>query len=126
MRWHVVNLCLLVGIAGLMAGFQTAPVPDMALWLFWAIIAFGGSLGILLFFSVSDADVPVTLSLLNSFSGWAAAALGFTVQNMALIIAGAMVGAAGVTLAHMMCRARGRRLMSVLFGRPPLPRDRVS
>ncbi len=84
--------------------------------LFWALVATGGVLGVLLTLSIGGADMPVVIALLNSYSGLAAAATGFVINNTALIISGSLVGASGVILTQIMCKAMNRSLTNVLFG----------
>ncbi len=84
--------------------------------LFWALVAAGGVLGVLLTLSIGGADMPVVIALLNSYSGLAAAATGFVINNTALIISGSLVGASGVILTQIMCKAMNRSLTNVLFG----------
>ncbi len=84
--------------------------------LFWALVAVAGVLGVVLTFSIGGADMPVVIALLNSYSGLAAAATGFVINNTVLIISGSLVGASGIILTNIMCKAMNRSLANVLFG----------
>ncbi len=84
--------------------------------LFWVLVATSGVLGVVLTLSIGGADMPVVIALLNSYSGLAAAATGFVINNTALIISGSLVGASGIILTNIMCKAMNRSLANVLFG----------
>ncbi len=84
--------------------------------LFWVLVAISGVLGVILTLSIGGADMPVVIALLNSYSGLAAAATGFVIDNTVLIIAGSLVGASGIILTKIMCKAMNRSLANVLFG----------
>nr|WP_047165574.1 NAD(P)(+) transhydrogenase (Re/Si-specific) subunit beta [Sphingomonas sp. Y57] len=109
---HVINLGTLAAILGLIAYFVT----DDAHWVFFTITALSFVIGFLLIIPIGGADMPVVVSMLNSYSGWAAAAMGFTLHNTAMIITGALVGSSGAILSYIMCRAMNRSFISVIAG----------
>ena len=109
---HVLNLGTLVAILGLIAYFTQ----DQAPWIFWTICILAFAIGFLLIIPIGGADMPVVVSMLNSYSGWAAAAMGFTLHNSAMIITGALVGSSGAILSYIMCRAMNRSFISVIAG----------
>ena len=109
---HVINLATLAGILGLIAYFTQ----DQAPWVFFTVTLLSFAIGFLLIIPIGGADMPVVVSMLNSYSGWAAAAMGFTLHNSAMIITGALVGSSGAILSYIMCRAMNRSFISVIAG----------
>ncbi|QZA78584.1 NAD(P)(+) transhydrogenase (Re/Si-specific) subunit beta [Deefgea tanakiae] len=109
---HLVNLLLALTMVGL--GFAFYATGSQVAFL--AMVAIALALGVLLIIPIGGADMPVVVSMLNSYSGWAAAGIGFTLNNPVLIIAGACVGASGAILSYIMCKAMNRSIVSVLLG----------
>jgi NAD(P) transhydrogenase subunit beta len=109
---HVINLATLVAILGLIAYFTQ----DQSPWVFFTALGLSFAIGFLLIIPIGGADMPVVISMLNSYSGWAAAAMGFTLHNTAMIITGALVGSSGAILSYIMCKAMNRSFISVIAG----------
>jgi NAD(P) transhydrogenase subunit beta len=109
---HVINLVTLATILGLIAYFTQDQDP----WVFFTVMGLSFAIGFLLIIPIGGADMPVVISMLNSYSGWAAAAMGFTLHNSAMIITGALVGSSGAILSYIMCRAMNRSFISVIAG----------
>ena len=109
---HILNLILGVGIFILIFYLCKSQLAN----IFWAVILISFLVGILLIIPIGGADMPVVISMLNSYSGWAAAGIGFTLENTALIITGALVGSSGAILSYIMCKAMNRSFVSVILG----------
>jgi NAD(P) transhydrogenase subunit beta len=111
-RRHLLNMALGAALVILiLAFFGTASA-----FLFWMIALVALVLGVTLIIPIGGADMPVVVSMLNSYSGWAAAGIGFTLGNLALIITGALVGSSGAILSYIMCKAMNRSFISVILG----------
>ena len=109
---HMLNLLILISII-VLTYFLCATQSSN---LFWTLITISFLVGILLIIPIGGADMPVVISMLNSYSGWAAAGIGFTLENTALIITGALVGSSGAILSYIMCKGMNRSFFSVILG----------
>ncbi len=109
---HLLNLLIALVIIGFIVAFSASPDPR---W-FWAMTALAFLIGFLLIIPIGGADMPVVISMLNSYSGWAAAGIGFTLENNALVVTGALVGSSGAILSYIMCKGMNRSFISVILG----------
>jgi NAD(P) transhydrogenase subunit beta len=109
---HLLNILIFAGIVALIVFF----VMHQPIWAFWAITGLAFVFGFTLIIPIGGADMPVVVSMLNSYSGWAAAGIGFTLENTALIITGALVGSSGAILSYIMCKGMNRSFVSVILG----------
>ena len=109
---HIINIVLGLALIFFIYGFTVSQTQLD----FWVITALALLLGVLIIIPIGGADMPVVISMLNSYSGWAAAGIGFTLGNSALIITGALVGSSGAILSYIMCHAMNRSFISVIRG----------
>jgi len=111
---HLLNLVLAIVMIGFGLAFFLSPGKGWMPFAVMAAIAF--VLGVLIIIPIGGADMPVVISMLNSYSGWAAAGIGFSLNNTMLIIAGSLVGSSGAILSYIMCKAMNRSFISVIMG----------
>ncbi len=109
---HVINAALAAALIFFIVSFYN----HQSAVEFWLIVAISFALGVLIIIPIGGADMPVVISMLNSYSGWAAAGIGFTLGNSALIITGALVGSSGAILSYIMCKGMNRNFFSVILG----------
>jgi len=111
---HLINIAIGLAVVALIVVLVMSG--GTAIWAFWGVFALALIVGVTLIIPIGGADMPVVVSMLNSYSGWAAAALGFTLANTTLIITGALVGSSGAILSYIMCKGMNRSFVSVILG----------